>query len=208
MRTTTAELWAEQDRHRGDRHRLFRAVGEAVDAETVLYPGSWCDIAASVVWRSVTYVDKDRRAARFFDDVSGLQEIIAAIDTAPIDPDIRFIHGDYTERLPLDAASFDLLVSLYAGPVSRHCTSYLRVGGVLVVNPSHGDVALASIDARYEHVGVVMSRGGDYVLATTDLGQYLVPKKPVEITAELIQRTGRGVAYSKPAFAYLFRRVG
>ncbi len=206
MRTSTAELWAEQERHPGDRHRLFGAVAETVDAETVLYPGSWCDVAASFVWPSVTYVDSDRRAARFFEDADGVREIIIAAEGAPVDPAVRFIHRDYTGQLPLEAESFDLLVSLYAGPVSQHCTRYLRVGGVLLVNPSHGDVALASIDPRYELVGVV-SRGDDYRCTGADLDRYLVPKKPVEITRELIERTGRGVAYTKPAFAYLFRRV-
>ena len=207
MRSGTAELWAEQDRHPGDRHRLFGAVAHVVDAETVLYPGCWCDVAASFVWPSVTYVDNDRRAARFFDDSDGVRGIIAAVDGAPADADVRFIHADYTGHLPLDAESFDLLVSLYAGPISRHCTSYLRVGGVLLANPSHGDVASASIDPRYEHSGVVVPRGGDYRVTTNDLGDYLVPKRPVEITAALIERTGRGVAYTKPAFAHLFRRV-
>lgn len=203
----TAQLWAEQDQHRGDRHRLVSAVAGVVDAERVLYPGSWCDVAASFVWPSVTYVDTDRRADRFFDDADGVREIVAAVAGAPADPDVRFIRADYTSPLPLDAESFDLLVSLYAGPVSRHCTTYLRLGGTLLVNPSHGDVALASIDPRYELSGVVMARAGDYQVTTADLDQYLVPKRPVEITTELIERTGRGVAYSKPAFAYLFRRV-
>lgn len=162
MRAKTAELWAEQNQHPGDRHRLFRAVADVVDAETVFYPGSWCDVAASFVWPSVTYVDIDRRAVRFFDDTDGVLEVIAAIDGAPGDADVRFIHADYTEQLPLETESFDLVVSLYAGPVSRHCTSYLRIGGALLVNTSHGDVALASIDSRYELSGVVMSRAGDY----------------------------------------------
>lgn len=207
VRRKTAELWAEQDQHPGDRLRLFNAVAEVVDAETVLYPGSWCDVAASFVWPAVAYVDTDRRAARFFGDPDGVREIIAVVDGAPDDPDVRFINADYTEPLPLDAGSFDLLVSLYAGPVSRHCTSYLRVGGELLVNPSHGDAALASIDLRYELSGVVVSRAGDYRVTTADLERYLVPKKSVEITPELIERTGRGVAYTKRAFAYLFRRV-
>lgn len=207
MCSKTAALWAEQDQHPGDRHRLFQAVAEAVEAEAVLYPGSWCDVAASFVWPSVTYVDIDRRAVEFFDDAGGVRAITAAVDGAPADPGIRFVHADYTEPLPLDADSSDLLLSLYAGPVSRHCTRYLRVGGVLLANPSHGDVALASIDPRYELSGVVVSRGGDYRVTTGHLDSHLIPKKPVEITTELIERTGRGIAYTKPAFAYLFRRM-
>jgi hypothetical protein len=207
VRTKTAELWAEQDAHRGDRHRLFSAVARSVDAATVLYPGSWCDVAASFVWPSVTYVDLDRRAGRFFDDVDGVRQIIAGQDGSPAEPQLRFLHADYTEPLPVELESFDLLVSLYAGPVSRHCTEYLRVGGTLLANPSHGDVALASIDSRYELVGVVRSTSADHRVSIDDLASYLVPKRSVEVTVDLIERTHRGVAYTRSPFAYLFRRV-
>lgn len=60
MLPATRKLWSEQDRHEGDRHRLFAAVADAVSARTVLYPGSFVDIAPSVVWPLVTYVDTDR----------------------------------------------------------------------------------------------------------------------------------------------------
>ncbi len=77
MHERTRSLWAKQDQHQGDRWRLFRAVGDAVAATTVLYPGSYVDAAPSFVWPSVTYVDVDRRAKRFFDDQEGVQELVA-----------------------------------------------------------------------------------------------------------------------------------
>lgn len=202
----TADLWACQDRHEGDRERLFRAVGSSVDAERVLYPGCYVDLAPSFVWPSVTYVDTDRRAASFFADSEGLLEIIARHPPAPANPEIDFRGSDYTGDLELEPDGFDLLVSLYAGPISKHCTRYLRVGGVLLVNPSHGDAALASIDDRYELAGVVRSRSGDYSVERSDLDSHLVPKKTVDV-AEAVARTGRGIAYTKSPFAYLFRRI-
>ena len=208
MRSTTAELWAgQQDRHPGDRWGLLGAVGKAIRARDVPYPGSYVDIAPSFVWLSVTFVDLDRRAARFFEDREGVGEIIAGHAGSPPDPDVRFVHDDYTSRLPFVEDSFDLLVSLYAGPISRHCTRYLRVGGMLLVNPGHGDVAFASLDDRYELCGVVRSRSENYSVSTDDLDSYLVPKKDGSITVESIERSGRGAAYTKSAFAYLFRRV-
>lgn len=206
MRKTTAALWAKQQRHPHDRHQLFRAVAAAVDAGRVLYPGSWCDVVASCVWPAVTYVDSDRQAARFFADPDGVREIVAAHADA-MDPQIHFIPADYTHPLPLEAESFDLLVSLYAGPVSRHCTEYLRIGGMLLANPSHGDAALASIDRRYQLTGVIHPREGGYRYTRAELESYLVPRTPAEDIAELVERTGRGVAYTRPAYAYLFRRV-
>ncbi len=206
MRPSTAERWAKQDQHRGDRWRLFAAVDRAIDATTVLYPGSYVDLAPSFVFDSVTYLDVDKRASAFFADTDGVLEIIAE-HQGPPDPDITFIHADYTQSLDLPEGPFDLLVSLYAGFVSEHCTQHLEVGGTLLVNPSHGDAAMASIDPRYSLTGVVVSGSGDYRVDITELDTYLIPKKQQTVTAESLHRTNRAVGYTRSAFAYLFTRV-
>ena len=77
MKDMTRQLWAKQDQHPGDRLRLFSAVKAAFSVSTVLYPGSYVDIAPSFVFDEVTYVDMDARAARFFADTTGVDEIIA-----------------------------------------------------------------------------------------------------------------------------------
>lgn len=206
MKPKTAELWAKQDQHQGDRWRLFSAVAEALDVKTVLYPGCYVDVAPSFVFDSVTYLDLDKRTPGFFADSDGVAEIVVDHD-GPADPDVTFIHGDYTSRLDLPDEHFDLLVSLFAGFISEHCTRHLRIGGTLLVNPSHGDVAMASIDPRYKLSGVVISRSGGYRVDTTNLDAYLVPKKPQDITPESLHASGRGIGYTKSPFAYLFTRV-
>lgn len=205
MRESTAKLWDLQNRHDGDRVRLFQAVQESTGARTALYPGSFVDIAASVAFPAVTYVDSDRRARSFFEDTEGLREILASIGGAD-EQTVSFLGADY-RHLQLPEQSFDLLISLYAGFVSEHCTDFLRVGGFLLVNPSHGDAAMAAIDSRYVLSGVVQSREGRYSVRQDRLEGYLIPRSPVEITPELLHERGRGIAYTKPAFAYLFRRV-
>jgi len=203
----TRALWARQDGHAGDRWRLFTAVGEAVDVRTAIYPGSFVDIAPSFVFASVTYVDTDDRAAAFFSDGRGVAEIIAEHRDSLPDPEVRFIHGDYRQDLDAEPGSFDLLVSLYAGFVSEHCTELLRVGGTLLVNSSHGDAAMASIDSRYELSGVVQSASGRYSVRSEHLDAYMQPRKPVIVTKDLLHETGRGVAYTRSPFAYLFTRI-
>lgn len=210
MRAATRDLWALQDRHEGDRHRLFDAIADTVDAEKVLYPGCFVDIAASFVFDDVTYVDNDTRSKKFFGDTGGVAELIArhGEDDDDREPEITFIKADYTKQLSLDNASFDLLVSLYGGFVSEHCTQYLRVGGFLLANGSHGDASMASIDERYQLVGVVNSRAGEYRVTRHDLNSYFVPKKrSEEITPELLHELGKSVSYTKSPFAYLFERV-
>jgi hypothetical protein len=207
VRKATATLWSEQDRHPGDRERLFTAVSNAIEADRVLYPGSFVDISPSFVFDSAVYVDTDKRAAKFFADEEGVLEIIAEHEQAPEEPDVRFIHSDYTEPLDLPEQSVDLLVSLFAGFVSNHCTDYLKIGGTLLVNGSHGDAGLVSIDPRYDLEAVVIARAGEYRVSTANLDTYLVPKKTQEVTRERILASGRGIAYRVPAFAYLFTRT-
>ncbi len=202
----TRRLWSEQNRHEGDRLRLFRAVHKAVPGRTVLYPGSFVDIAASAVYPSVTYVDIDKRAPRFFADTGGITEIIAEMG-GNRDHVVEFIHADYRDDIDVETESFDLLLSLYAGFVSEHCTQYLKAGGTLLVGPSHGDAAMASIDPRYQLSGVVTSRSGNYKVSTDRLDTYLVPKRPIALTPALLHERGRGIAYTKSPFAYLFTKV-
>ena len=52
MQPLTRKLWAKQDQHHGDRRRLFTTVARTVDAQSVLYAGSFVDIAPSFVWPS------------------------------------------------------------------------------------------------------------------------------------------------------------
>ena len=101
MLERTRQLWEKQDQLVGDRHGLFAAIAPAVDAETVLYPGSYVDIAPSFIWPSVTYVDLDRRAKQFFTDDDGVKALLAE-RTADCDlHSVQFIHTDYTSDLDL-----------------------------------------------------------------------------------------------------------
>lgn len=206
MDDETAKLWATQDRHVGDRHRLFRAVDDALDVERVLYPGSYVDIAPSMVFDDVIYVDSDKRFPKFFGDEAGLREIVSA-QRDDDNFEITAIHADYTTDLAIDDESVDLLVSLYAGFVSEHCTRYLKVGGTLLVNSSHGDASMASIDERYEFTGVITSRDSNYRFSAATLDGYFIPKRDEPLTVERLHELGRSIGYTKSAFAYLFTRM-
>ncbi|WP_156905530.1 hypothetical protein [Maritalea myrionectae] len=83
----------------------------------------------------------------------------------------------------------------------------MRIGGKLLVNSSHGDAALAALDPRFELIGVVTSSGGKYRVSDRNLNSYMVPKKQQMISADSIKVSGRGIAYTKSPFAYLFERA-
>ena len=208
MQDMTMQLWEKQNWHPGDRMALFSTVADALDVSSMLYPGSYVDIAPSFVVDDVTYVDVDRRAARFFADTEGVDEIIAEHRGGSGSVTWEFIHADYTSDLGLAEKSVDVLVSLYAGFISEHCTQHLKRGGHLLVNPSHGDAAMASIDPRYELAGVMRTgKGGAYTVSDASLDTYLIPKRGVSVTKQMLQETNRGIGYTKSPFAYLFERV-
>ncbi len=200
--------WAGYRDSIGDRSGLFAALGAEWHPTKALYPGSYLDLSPSTVIPSVTYVDTDRRAARYFDDESLVAADLAGRTSPGAGTDITFLHADYTEPLPIAAAGFDLLISLYAGPVWDHCRQYLAPGGLLLANTSHGDASLAALDPDLRLAAAVHHRAGSYRLDRGDLDSYLVPKRPSAADGDAIRRQGRGIAYTRSAFAYVFRAVG
>ncbi|CAN5855475.1 hypothetical protein BH23ACT10_BH23ACT10_25070 [soil metagenome] len=206
-------FYADYDRrHPDDRIRLFAAVAEEIGPATVLYPGSYIDIAPSVLLDDVTYVDTDRRAARFFaqaDAVAGLvQRTRSATAGAPTSTaTIRFHHADYRSPLPVADGSAHLLVSLYAGFVSEHCARYLAPDSWLLANPSHGDVAMAVLNPTLALAAVITTDEGGYRVRTDHLDRCLIPKRGHQPTADELRDTNRGIAYTLTAYAYLFRKV-
>lgn len=206
MKPKTQALWEKQDQHKGDRWRLFQAVSAALPARRVIYPGSYVDVAPSFVYDDVTYADMDKRAAAFFSDAEGVRQIICD-HGGNVSGRFVFAHGDY-RSLDMEPDSFDLLISLYAGFISEPCGRFLRIGGHLLVNSSHGDAALAALDPRFKLKAVVSSANGRYRVTDQNLDSYMVPSKQQTITRESLMKSGRGIAYTKSPFAYLFERVG
>jgi len=205
MNSKTLALWKKQDQHTGDRWRLFQSVQASFPVGQVLYPGSYVDIAPSFVFDNVTYVDMDKRAAQFFSDEEGVRCIIKE-HNGSVKNKWKFIAGDY-RSLKLKAQSYDLLVSLYAGFISEACVHLLKLNGLLLVNSSHGDAALAALDSRFTLIAVVKSANGQYKVDDRKLDDFMIPKKPQDITHDSLIKNGRGIAYTKSPFAYIFRKT-
>lgn len=197
--------WPEYRGSIGDRSSLFATLAEVWGVENAVYPGSYVDLSPSTAIRDVTHVDTDARAARYFADTHLIQEHLSEHPACIDRPTVAFIGGDYTKPLGLAPRSFDLLISLYAGPVWDHCGELLKPGGLLLANASHGDASLAALDPDLEVVAAVEHRADRYRLVTESLDRYLVPKSPAKADPDLIRASGRGIAYTRPAFAYLFR---
>ena len=189
-----------------ERKGLFKALSDTYSINDVLYAGSFIHITPSFFFPNVVYVDSDDKARSFFRNERDVTQYIIARKTYAADPEYRFIHADYTNALTLGIESFDLLISLYSGFVSPACKRYLKKGGLLLANNSHGDASMASIDDDFELVAVILKKNETYRLVTQGLQKYLNPKRGIPPTREHLLKTQRGIAYEFPANSYLFSK--
>ena len=194
---------AKQD----ERLQLFQRLAAAFPIRSALYPGSFVHVTPAFVFPETCFVDSDRRTPRFFSDPQ-LLEFVGKRKEYDAMPAIRFHHTDYNAGFDEPEGSFDLLISQYAGFVSRACKRYLRPGGYLLANNSHGDAGLAALDPDFTLVAVVKRRGERFTLSFADLDAYFVPKKKIEITEEALLALGRGLGYTRSPFAYVFQLAG
>lgn len=204
---TVEELYAKYYAGEKARRGLFNALAAWRRPGRVLYPGGFIHVTASFVFPAVVYVDTDRNAKRFF---ARMDEVVAFVNRNKVyreRPEVAFHGTSYEAELPEPEGSFDLLLSLYAGFISKPCKRYLKVGGILAVNNSHGDAGLASIDRDYALVGVVQGRGDRLRVVEDDLATYFQPKQATRVTEALLRELGRGIGYTATAPAYLFERV-
>ena len=184
---------------------LFQLLDEKFVIEKVIYPGSFVQISPAFVFQKTVFIDSDGNAKKFFESNEMLTYISQRKEYLG-DPEITFFAKDYKDVISDLKMKFDLLISQYAGFISEACKDYLKIGGFLLVNNSHGDAGLASIDPDYELVAAIGKSGGTYRLSTAHLDRYFIPKKEIVVSRDYLVKSGRGVGYSKTASLYLFQR--
>ncbi|MEM5948603.1 class I SAM-dependent methyltransferase [Spirochaetia bacterium 38H-sp] len=151
----------------------------------------------------MTYIDTDKRIAAFFDDKKVIKYIEAnkRYDDNPV---ITAIMGDFSDKLPLEENTFDILFSFYAGFISQSCKKYLRKGGILICNNSHGDASIAYTDLDYKFIAVIKRNNDRFTISDKNLEEYFIKKdkSPIDIKKVLAKMTGEN--FTKKAYAYIF----
>lgn len=185
----------------GDRKQVYEKIASIFDVKRALYPGSHIDVTPSLVIPHVIYVDSFKGTIRFFKQLETVQELIDNRKEYDEPCTIEFFGQDYTQ--PLDIETVDLIISQYAGFVGQATKDYLKPGGILVCNDSHGDATLARFDEAFEFIGVI---GSANVIVQTELDEYFrLPKgKDVDITE--VKKTMKGPRYTKQVENYVFQK--
>ena len=185
---------------------LFRLIKNKYDIKKVIYPGSFIHVSPSFIFSEVTYIDSDKNAKKYFQS-NDLNQLVQTKKEYHEDPKITFFGLSYENQIAELQNKFDLLISQYAGFISYACKDYLKIGGYLLLNNSHGDASLASIDENYQLVSTVHIAKGKYRLSQSSLEKYFIPKKDGLVTKELLFKTRKGIGYIHSAPLYIFQRV-
>lgn len=189
-----------------ERLDLFEIIADRFNVQRALYPGSFVHITPSFIFPDVVYVDNDKQAKRFFGNPEILK-FVAGRKVYPQEAKVTFYFADFRDSFDEPSETFDLLISQYAGFVGQHCKPYLKTGGFLLANDSHGDAGLAAIDDDYQLKAVFSVRNGKHRISETNLDEYFIPKSQIQITKEYLEGLQKGIGYKKTAGVYLFQKV-
>ncbi len=207
MTKSTQNLYGKYFQERQfERLNLFQIIAEKFNVQRVLYAGSFVHVTPSFVFPNVVYVDNDNQAKQFFCKAENFN-FITERKIYPQEAKVSFHFADYRNGFDEKFGSFDLLISQYAGFVGQHCKQYLKTGGLLLANNSHGDAGIAAIDDDYQLLAVFSAKNEKYRISNNNLDEYFVPKSQVEITKEHLEKLQKGIGYKKTASAYLFQKV-
>lgn len=186
---------------------LFRVIKDYFDIKNVFYPGSHVHITPSLIFSDVTYADSFRNTHKFFEE-KDTDEFIRNEKEYPEETNFRFYQQDYNKPFEELEKEFDMVISQYAGFVGQATKPYLKKGGILVCNNSHGDASMASLDKDYKLIAVYRRYADDkFTISSKNLDEYLKPKSGNQPTKEKLLKTMRGIAYTKSPSGYIFKKV-
>lgn len=185
-----------------ERDALFETVAGKYRVGKALYPGSFAHITPSFYIPEVVYLDTDKRCKGFFSDARTI-EYVRSRKTYDGEPKIRFHGTSFEHSIDEEEGYFDLLISQYSGFVSRYCARYLKPGGFLLADDSHGDATWAYTSGEFTFLAAISDRGA---ISETGLDSYFRPAKSGHIDMDNVLKTMKGPAYTAAADSYLFSR--
>ena len=188
-----------------ERRELFRILTKQFKVQSGIYPGSFVHITPAFYIPQMAFIDSDRRINIFFQDEETKQYIIENKIYEKI-PEIFWAQADYTTITGLQENYYDMMFSFYAGFISQSCKNFLRPGGILIANNSHGDASLAIADSDYKLVGVILRNGDRYRMKVDNIDEYTKKKDDSPIDIEKVKHRMIGEKFVKYAYTYVFEK--
>lgn len=207
MQAKGIEMYHEYVSKAGDRYSIFESISQYDVIKKALYPGSYIHITPSLIIPEVIYVDTDKKAIKFFQQETDIKDFVASNKVYPEPCSIQFEAKDYWEELSIPLGYVDLLISQYAGFVSQACKGYLKKGGILLANDSHGDATLAKADKAFEFIGTLQHKQGSYKMESKDIEKHFTRYQGRPVDLDKVKETMKGPKYLVGSDYYVFRKI-
>lgn len=201
----TVSLYEEYMSKIGDRYSIYKIITDKYQIQSAIYPGSHIDITPSFLIPKVIYVDNFSGTVKFFKESDEIIEYVNKKKEYLNACDISFINSDYYKSL--DIAPVDLIISMYAGFVSQATKRYLKIGGILLANDSHGDATLAYVDKSFKLIGVISDQSGVIQYDEDALDKYFVLSKNKEVDLDQVRLKMKGPKYIHNEGIYVFEKI-
>jgi len=78
---------------------------------------------------------------------------------------------------------------------------------ILLANNSHADAGFAYLDPDYQIDAIVSYAKEIFSISDNDLETCFIPKNDQPIAIDTLMKSGKGIGYSKTAYAYIFRKM-
>jgi len=189
-----------------ERREIFELIFKQLQVRRALYPGSFVHVTPSFYIPEVVYVDSDKQAQKFFleDEVNDFIQSNKRYSQPSL---YRFHPQNFSKEIPERDDFFDLLISQYAGFVSQIGKRYLRTGGWLLVNNSHGDASMAHLDADYRFLAAISGDQHNPHWIIKNMDTYFIPRRGSHPTMQEVLKTQKGVGYKKTPLNYVFEKI-
>ncbi|XP_057309442.1 uncharacterized protein LOC130647559 [Hydractinia symbiolongicarpus] len=195
----------------GDFHiPIFKSVNDIAKPTKVLYPGCHRHITASLIFEDVVYVDNYSKVQTLYDDPKALawiDEHKEYNNDAKIKFKCKNFEGDFGEKVN----SFDLIMSMSAGIVTKSGSKYLKKSGYFLVSDAHFDARMINLDPNFKLTHVWQNDQFDYSEAaleghfTTKDGKALTEAMVLESIDK--PKAKRSFKLQKEAIFYLFKKI-
>jgi hypothetical protein len=189
-----------------ERAGLFKLLKEQYNCGTVLYPGCSIHITPSFYFQHVVYVDISVEAKSFFADNQNVLSIVNSNKKYKQSAYIQFIQGDYTKELPLRENNYDLLLSIYAGGITRDCNKYVRSGGIIVSNNHQNDAKQALEDPSVRLEALIRRRGETYQIENVTGEGLLKALQEHSMSKKGMRNSNSGIKYVDNECYFVFRK--
>ena len=189
-----------------ERAGLFELIKDEYGCSTVLYPGCSIHITPSFYFQHVVYVDISETAKEFFQENKNISSIVDSNKKYKQSAYMRFIHGDYTKKLPVRENNYDLLLSIYAGGVTESCKKYIKHGGIIVSNNHQNDAQQALKDSSVRLEALIHRKGKKYYIENVS-GEKMLKALLRQSMPKSMKNTSSGMEYVDNEYYFVFRKI-